>query len=133
MSEKNLGESKRDDNYREYDLKDQRGRNHLKLTSDWNHKDDVTDRMIRIKMGDKEALVDYNHLWSLVFLISREEEQVNLIPVQTGRVRMIEKMVEIEAQNDIKKGDKIRTRIEFSIPEEMFVQQTKDSGILIPK
>lgn len=132
--EKNIGESKSSSatDYREFVINDKNGGNHIKIITDWNFKGiGDEDRIVEVRVGDKKSFINFNHLWSLVFMMSKHDEQDNLIPVKTGRVRMIEKMVEVVAHENVKKGDKVRFKIEFSVPEEMFVQKT-GSGILKP-
>jgi len=124
---------KKKKNYQAYNLDDLQKRNHIELLTDWEYNDpDWESRVIEIKMGDKKSYVSFNQLYSLIFLMANEQEQADMIPTKTGRVRHMEQVITIEAKENVKKGQRINARVKWRVPEEMFVVKKGGTGILVP-
>lgn len=75
---------------------------------------------IKISVGDNEAVIDRDQLWSMLFILGSAEEQDKLITpfIKQTRVSKFFKMIGITATRDIKKGEFINVPLEFTLNPE---------------
>jgi len=75
---------------------------------------------IKIQIGDKEAVVDRDHLWSILFMLGSEEEQDKLITpfVKQTAVQKFFKVIGVTTTRIIGKGEMINVPIEFTFNPE---------------
>lgn len=105
----------------------------------WNPKDEETNacKVIRFTFPDgTEALVKREHLHAILFAIGSEEEQRNLIPQVSKKVRWYETVLSVKASKDIRKGEEITFPVKLSLPdmyEEKVGGMPKESKVLLPK
>lgn len=82
---------------------------------------------IVMTVGKEKYSIKKNEIWSMAYMMSKEKEQADLIPVQKKEMVEFWKQVEIRATKDIKAGETIKTHIRISIPVEMAnAELTKD-------
>lgn len=72
--------------------------------------------LIKIIMGDKEAVIQRDHLFSILFMLGSEEEQDRIISpfMKQTIVEKFTKMIGITAQKDVKKGEFLNVLLEFT-------------------
>lgn len=92
--------------HRKLSLKDFSGRgNDASFEVNWNTTKTVKDcAYIRLKVGDREAVVSRDHLWSLLMLITTEDQQEQMIPTLEIPTKHYSTVVNMQAQADIAKG-----------------------------
>ncbi len=75
---------------------------------------------IKIQIGDKQAVVDREHLWSILFMLGSEKEQDKLVSpfIKQTSVKKFFKMIGITTNRTIGKGEMINIPIEFTFNPE---------------
>lgn len=83
---------------------------------------------IKISIGDKEAVVDRDQLWSILFMLGSAEEQEALVDpfLKKTRVTKFFKMIGITTTRDIRKGEMINVPLEFTL-------NPSDNSVIIGK
>ena len=91
---------------RKFSIQDASGRNRgLDIEVNWNYNKSVRDcEHLKISMGDEEAIVSRDQLWHLVFMLSKDEQQEKMLPYAETLVRHHQTVINVQAKNDIKKG-----------------------------
>ncbi len=71
---------------------------------------------IKIQIGDKEAVVDRDHLWSILFMLGSQEEQDKLVEpfIKKTQVTKFFKMIGVTTSRPIGKGEMLNIPIEFT-------------------
>jgi hypothetical protein len=64
-----------------------------------------------------EQVVDRNEVYAMLFMFGDDNQQVDLIPVKTEKIRAINTMMGIRAKKDIRKGETIKFRHTYFMPE----------------
>lgn len=100
-------------------ISDLNHQNDLKLEINFSDNEDLT-RCVRIKMGDKQAIVSMDELHAFVFAVATDEQKADLVPVRQVKVEKIMKWHLVEAKKDIRKGEKIKVRCETNVPVEIY-------------
>lgn len=62
-------------------------------------------KMIRFRLGGKEVVVPRNDFYSMLIMFSGPKQLDNLIPVKETKVRMITRVLKVQANKDMKKGE----------------------------
>lgn len=72
---------------------------------------------IKISIDGNEAVIDRDHLWSMMFILGSAEEQEKLVSpfMKQTKVSKFFKMIGITAMKDIKKGEFINVPLEFTL------------------
>lgn len=96
-------------------VKDHENGNDMLMEVDWETRKDI--RVIKTKIGDKTLMLDKGDLWRALFILSKEDEQTQMIPSKLQKARIYKKRVTIEADKDIKKGEKIIFTVDWMLPE----------------
>ena len=100
--------------HRRFSIQDTSGRgNDIEMEVNWN-KQVAGNKFIKFQLAGKEAIISYNHLWTLLFMTANEKQQEDMLPTKTERVRIYNTLVDIKAKKDIKKGDTIRIPMSIS-------------------
>lgn len=111
---------------RKLSLADLSGRgNDMSLEINWN-KLVGNCKYIRVKMGSKEAIISKEHLWTLVFMLSEEDKQVDMLPTVETPVRYYKTVVKILSKHDIKVGQ------EYSLPITISLNQLDGTVLIKP-
>lgn len=91
----------------------------LSVEVNWNEA--VTPcRKFKFKIKNETAILDYEDLYSMLFMFADINEKEQLIPIQTTKIVMAKRQAKLRANKDFKKGDIIITTYEYPISEEMF-------------
>jgi len=77
-------------------------------------------KKFKLKLGDKETIINYNDLYGMLFMFGNEESKSDLIPVKHSKIIMAKREVRMRAKKDIKRGDIIQTTYEYPIAEDVF-------------
>ena len=91
--------------HRKFSLQDIANRgNDVELEVNWNGK--VKDnKYIKLVIGGKEAIISHDHLWTIIFMLSKIDKQLDMLPTYEQRIKHYETIVNLVAKNDIRKGD----------------------------
>lgn len=75
---------------------------------------------IKISLGGKEAVVDRDQLWSILFMLGSAEEQEKLVEpwMKQTRVTKFFKVIGVTTTRDIRKGEMINVPLEFTLNPE---------------
>lgn len=74
-------------------------------------------KLIKVTFPDgKETYVKREHIHSMLFAISNETQQAQIIPYKQETIRNLETMLGITATKNIQKGEKINVRVKIPIP-----------------
>ena len=101
--------------HRKLNLQDLSNRgNDVTMEINWN--EGAKDcKYIKIQMGDKEAVISKEHLWTLVFMLSDDLQQEKLLPVSQVPVTNYETILNVMARSDVKKGYPFSLPISISL------------------
>jgi hypothetical protein len=94
-------------------IPDASGHNDLEVEMNWN---DKTHDAVRIKLGDKEAIIKIDDLFGLAYTLASPEQQAELMPVRHTTVTKYFKQHVVKAKRDIKKGDQLIVNCEINVP-----------------
>lgn len=92
--------------------------------------------VVKLTLGDKQAVIPTRELHALVWAIADEEQRDRLIPVKQTRIGKIMKTHKVKVIKDIRKGEFLNVRCETNIPLEMMKSywgETKDQKVPIIK
>lgn len=98
----------------------------LLMSIDWDTRDMV--RVIPTQIGSDSLLLDKGDLWKALFIISKEDEQEQMLPDKYQHSRVYKKRVTIEADKDIKKGEKIIFTVDWMLPEALLPDDLKNEA-----
>ena len=89
--------------------------NDITLEVNWNKK--VKDnQFLKFKIADKEAIISYNHLWTILFITANDEQQQEkMLPTKLEMVRTYNTIVDIKAKKNIKANETIRIPMSVTI------------------
>lgn len=93
----------------------------LYIEVNWKEDDKKTNecKVLKLTFPDgKEAFMKREHLLSVLFAISKEEDQRKMIPQTVKKVRWYETVVSVKAKKDIHKGENITFPIKLTLPAE---------------
>ena|SRR3990167_2661514 len=115
-------------------VRDLDGKNDLKIFIDWDKRKEET--VLRAKMGETQALLSGDDLWKVAFVLATEEQQVDMLPINSQATRHFSKLVKIKATKKIKAGEEIVAKVNFSITDEHLKKifgkvEKHSSGIVI--
>jgi hypothetical protein len=95
---------------------DKAGQNDLRVTIDWDNR--RNNPVLHATMGNLTAKLDGNEFWKVAFMLANEDQQTDMIPMNTQATRHFSKLVKIRANKQIKKGEEIVAKVNFSITDE---------------
>jgi len=103
-----------------------------KMEVDVNWSPEVTPcKKIRFKFKlngkEEEEVLDHGEVFSMLMLFGTPDEQVALIPTKRREMVLIERMLHIKAQKDIKEGEIITVPYQYSMDIETYEQMLKDN------
>jgi hypothetical protein len=99
-----------------------------KLEVDVNWSPEVTPcKKIRFKFDGKTQILDHKEVYSMLMLFGTPDEQVALIPSTKREMVLIERMLHIKANKDIKQGELITVPYTYSIDKETYDQMLRDN------
>jgi hypothetical protein len=103
-----------------------------KMEVDVNWNKEVTPcKKIRFtfKLNDKkeEEVLDHSEVYSMLMLFGTPDEQVALIPSTKREMVLIERMLHVKANKDIKQGELITVPYTYSIDQETYDQMLRDN------
>jgi len=75
---------------------------------------------IRISVDGKDAVIDRDQLWTILFMLGSAEEQEKLVSpfIKQTTVQKFFKMIGIQASRDVKKGEFLNVPLEFTFNPE---------------
>lgn len=91
-----------------------------------NHKDIKDCKLVKLKVGGQELIVEREKLTSLMLLIGSIDDQKKLLPMKMTNIKKLERMLTFDwtASKDYRKGDKITVKApwidQVPITEEVF-------------
>lgn len=77
-------------------------------------------KKFKFKIKNETAILDYEDLYSMLFMFADVDEKEQLIPIQTTKIVMARRQVKLRANKDFKKGDIIIAAYEYPISEDIF-------------
>lgn len=80
---------------------------------------DVPDK-VKVKMGDREAIINKNDLYTFVFAIVEDKQQENLIPSRNVFIKKLKKQHHVKTLKDLKAGEMLVVNCETDIPVEVW-------------
>lgn len=108
----------------------------------WTDNEDIKDcQVVKFTLGDKVAIVNKEHLNSMLFAMGNPEEQRKMIPQTIRRSRWYETIISVKAKKDIKTGESITFPLKITLPtaEEEVISEIKreqkekmKKGIIVP-
>ncbi len=107
--------------HQKFFIPDENHENNLNLEVNWEPKNEKINecKFIRVLFPDgKTAVIKREYFHSILFAISRAEEQRKMIPVIVQEVRNYQTILGITASKDIAKGEKINVRVNIPIPSQ---------------
>lgn len=115
-------------------VSDKKGKNDLKIVIDWDNRHGQ--KVLHAKMGDTEALLDADEFWKVAFVLATEDQQTDMLPMNSQATRHFSKLVKIKATKKIKAGEEIIAKVNFSITDEHLKKifgkvEKHSSGIVI--
>jgi len=69
--------------------------------------------LIKLTIDEKTVIVKRDHLKAILFLVGSDEDKIDLIDTITQKITYQPVVVELIATQDIKKGGKIKTMVDF--------------------
>jgi SET domain-containing protein len=72
---------------------------------------------VKVRVADKEALIDKQDLYLVAFAIADETIQEKLLPVKQVNVVEHTRAIKFKATKDIKKGETITANITYEVPK----------------
>lgn len=90
--------------------------NHIPIAVNWNKRVSGCKFVKFFLPGDKTMVVDRNHLQSIIFMISKKEEQMRMMKRRIVTVKEVTYPISITAKQDIKKGETMKAYTTFRIP-----------------
>ena len=108
------------DRHEKFRMPDESGKeNHFFMEVNWKADDEKSNecKVIKVTFPDKsEAYLKREYLHAVIFAISKEEEQRNLVPQKLTNVKWYETVLSVKATKDIRKGENITFPIKLSLP-----------------
>lgn len=77
---------------------------------------DPKDTHVILKIGERMARVKKTELWMVVFAISREKDQDDLIPAMKKDMMSFDRVHTIKATKDIKEGEIVKFHCHTDVP-----------------
>lgn len=120
--------------YEKFRIPDENKEKEILVEVNWNPKDDKSNdcKLLRVTFPNGDvAVVKKDHLNALLFAIGNPEEQRKMIPQTLRRSRWYETVIEVEAKQDIKKGEKISFPLKLTLPtfeEEVIAEAKKETA-----
>lgn len=74
-------------------------------------------KKIRITLGSYEQIIDHDEFFSMMFLFGNEAEQERNIKITETEMRIVERMISVRAQKDMKTGEVLSFPYKYAIPE----------------
>lgn len=71
---------------------------------------------IAVRVGDMRFSIKKNELWAMVFAISSQKEQDDLIPKTKNEMMQFDRVHTIKATKDIKAGETIKFHCHVDVP-----------------
>ena len=101
--------------HRRYSLQDISGRgNDIDVELNWNKNVDKN-RYIKFQLGNKESIISYEHLWTILFSLATDDKQEKMLPVVMQTVKNYSTMVQVKAKNNIVKNQIFEIPMSISV------------------
>jgi hypothetical protein len=84
-------------------------------------------KKIRITFDGKKQVIDHSEFYSMLMFFGEPDEQVALIPSTKREMVLIERMLHVKANKDIKQGELITVPYTYSIDQETYDQMLRDN------
>lgn len=84
----------------------------VEMTVNWNE-EVKPNKYFSIKVGKEEAIINANHLRSIVWLCSNDEERDQIVGARITNLRKIRRNITVKADKNIAKGDLISFMVDF--------------------
>ena len=108
-------------------------KNGLGVEVNWN-KEVTPCKQIKFTIKDNSVIISNEDLYSMLMFFGNEEQQTQLIPVTTTKMKMIKRILRVKAHKDIRKGELVNFPYEYPIPGEekrqFDINNNKDSKII---
>lgn len=90
--------------------------------------------LIQINIGGKEAVVDRDQLFAILFMLGSDEEKDKIVDpfIKKTQVEKFTKMVGIMPQNDVRKGEMLNVLLEFTYnpnDKQIIIGKGSESGL----
>ena len=103
------------ESHNKVNIPDLHGKNDVEIEINSN-KASQEGRVLRVRIGENTAYINYKDLYGLVWVMGNEEEQDNLMPVRSTTMRTFFKQHRVIAKKDIKKGEFIVVNCKMDVP-----------------
>ena len=111
-------------------LTDQSGQNDITL--EVNPRSGEVADVVKLRLGDKTAIIKIRDLYNFVWVIANSEMQTELTPVQKTNVYVFERQHHVVAQKNIKKGEHLVVNCKIDVPVETVKQLQGVGGPVKP-
>lgn len=103
---------------RKLSLHDFSGRgNDIDLEVNWNKKV-KGNKFLKLSIDGKESVVKHEHLWTILFMLSEQDKQADMLPTYIQTVKNYSTVVSIKSRSDIRKGDVFTLPLTVSVNSE---------------
>lgn len=119
-------------------LPDAMGVNDVEMEVNWSP---LSTDKVKVKIGDKEAVIERQDLFMFMFVIAKPEQQDALTPVRVTKITKYFKQHRVKVGKDLKKGEElvvncsidVPTTVEQGLRGDIFSEKRSKSQILLPK
>ncbi len=94
---------------------------------------DPRTKWVTVKIGAKKGRVKKNDLWMMVFMISKEKQQDDMIPEEDIEMMQFVRQHQVKATKDIKAGEMITVNCNVNVPMTVVESLLKKEGIENPQ
>lgn len=106
----------------------------IKQTKTFNYgeisfKIDPTRKSVLIKAGVNKYTIKKSDLWQMAFMISKDKEQDDLIPVEKRPMMRFTRLFKVKATKDLKKGEIMEFHTEIDVPLMVVDQLLQEKGV----
>lgn len=74
------------------------------------------DRVVRISLGDKEAVIPMRELYGFVFVAADAEQQMEMLPVRKTTITKYVRQHKVKAKEAIRPGQELVVNCEIDVP-----------------
>lgn len=88
------------------------------LEVNWNRNKIIEEcKYIRFQIGEEESIISRDQLWALLFMISKNKQQEDMIPKTFTPIKSYSTVIKVIAKKDISKNEPFALPLTVSINE----------------
>ena len=90
--------------------------NDVALEVNWNRNKMIEEcKYIRFQIGEEEAIISRDHLWMVLFMISKKKQQEDMNPTTFSPIKSYPTIINVIAKRDISRNEPYTLPITVSI------------------